>query len=577
MILSPASRNLQWRLIPFRCFLWRVQPVPGYCSGDGPLTPKAYLIRYWDKEIHSNLPKSPFILSKASSLNAVDAATFTKLASQNALSTKFSAFCSSAKLFCFPDLAPSLEKHEGNSNFAVYSNKNFTNYGSDLVNGVDSFKNYSDGENIPVDSFRRYGRGAIDHNEKFSTYGPDGNVPDQSFNTYGAHSSGGASDFKKYNEQVNVPNLRFTSYSDHGNRRAQKFSSYTGDTNSGGESFSSYGKNGNASPNEFTSYAENSNVIGSDFTNYGENENGANDTFKSYGFNGNVPENNFKNYGAEGTGSFDTFTNYRDESNVGDDSFQSYAKKSTGGTVNFKNYGKSFNEGSDTFTGYGERADKPKIGFKIYGVNNTFKEYADKKSVSFSGYSKTSSTTASEETTAKKIAPLKETFHAADNSTMEKIIMDALDECERAPSPGETKRCVGSAEDLIDFATSVLGRNVVVRTTENVKGSKKNIMIGSVKGINGGRVTKSVSCHQSLFPYLLYYCHSVPKVRVYEADILDRNSKAKINHGVAVCHLDTSSWSSTHGAFLALGSGPGRIEVCHWIFENDMTWTTADE
>ncbi|KAF2286663.1 hypothetical protein GH714_023300 [Hevea brasiliensis] len=415
--------------------------------------------------------------------------------------------------------------------------------------------------------------------------------------------------------------------------RAQKFSSYTGDTNSGGESFSSYGKNGNASPNEFTSYAENSNVIGSDFTNYGENENGANDTFKSYGFNGNVPENNFKNYGAEGTGSFDTFTNYRDESNVGDDSFQSYAKKSTGGTVNFKNYGKSFNEGSDTFTGYGERADKPKIGFKIYGVNNTFKEYADKKSVSFSGYSKTSSTTASEETTAKKvsgslvnkwiepgkffreselkkgnvmpmpdirdkmpqrsflprtitsklpfstskIAPLKETFHAADNSTMEKIIMDALDECERAPSPGETKRCVGSAEDLIDFATSVLGRNVVVRTTENVKGSKKNIMIGSVKGINGGRVTKSVSCHQSLFPYLLYYCHSVPKVRVYEADILDRNSKAKINHGVAVCHLDTSSWSSTHGAFLALGSGPGRIEVCHWIFENDMTWTTADE
>jgi hypothetical protein len=27
---------------------------------------------------------------------------------------------------------------------------------------------------------------------------------------------------------------------------------------------------------------------------------------------------------------------------------------------------------------------------------------------------------------------------------------------------------------------------------------------------------------------------------------------------------------------VALGSGPGHIEVCHWIFENDMTWTTAD-
>ncbi|OAY32596.1 polygalacturonase 1 beta-like protein 3 [Manihot esculenta] len=596
-------------------------------AGDSPLTPKAYLIRYWDKEIHNNLPKSQFILSKASPLNAVEAAIFAKLAAENALSIKLSAFCSSAKLFCFPHLAPSIEKHDGNSEFATYENKNFTDYGTGAVDGVNSFKNYSD----TVNTFRRYGRAAIDHDEKFSIYGPEGNVVDQSFNTYGARSSGGEGEFKNYNEGVNVPNLRFTSYSDHGTLKAQKFSSYTEDTNAGSESFTSYGKNGNAAPNEFTSYGENTNVIISDFKNYGENSNGANDTFKSYGVNGNVPQNNFKNYGAEGNGGFDTFTSYREQSNVGDDSFQSYAKKSTEGTVGFRNYGNSYNEGTDTFSGYGEEADGQKIGFKIYGVNNTFKEYADNKSVSFSEYNSTADT-ASEETTTKNlsgslvnkwivpgrffreselkegnvmpmpditdkmpprsflprsitsnlpfstsmIAPLKETFHAVDNSTMEKIIIDALNECERDPSPGETKRCVGSAEDLIDFATSVLGRNVVVRTTENVKGSKKDIMIGSVKGINGGKVTKSVSCHQSLYPYLLYYCHSVPKVRVYEADILDTNSKAKINHGVAICHLDTSSWSPTHEAFLTLGSSPGRIEVCHWIFENDMAWTTAE-
>ncbi|KAF2292735.1 hypothetical protein GH714_027725 [Hevea brasiliensis] len=546
-------------------------------AGDNPLTPKAFLIRYWDKEIHNNLPKSPFILSKASPLNAVDAATFTKLAAQNALSTKFSAFCSSANLFCFPDLAPRFENHHGNSNFAVYLNKNFTNYGTGVVNGVDSFKNYSDGDNLPVDSFRRYGRTSIDHNEKFSTYGSEGNVVDQSFNTYGAQSRGGASEFKQYNEQVNVPNLRFSSYSDDGNVKAQSFSSYTGDTNSGSESFTSYGKNGNAVPNEFTNYGENSNAIQSDFTNYGENSNGANDTFKSYGFNGNVPENNFKNYGAKGDG-FETFISYREKSNVGDDSFQSYAKRSTQGNVNFNNYGKSFNEGSDTFSGYGEGADGQKIGFTGYGVNNTFKDYANKKTVSFSEYSNISSTATTNKLSGNlvnkwiepgkffreselkkgnvmpmpdirdkmpqrsflprsitsklpfsttKITLLKEAFHAADNSTMEKIIMDALNECERAPSPGETKRCVGSAEDLIDFATSVLGQNVLASTTENVNGSKKDIMIGSIKGINGGKVTKSVSCHQSLFPYLLYYCHSVPKVRVYEADILDPNSRQR--------------------------------------------------
>ncbi|KAE9464988.1 hypothetical protein C3L33_03101, partial [Rhododendron williamsianum] len=83
-------------------------------------------------------------------------------------------------------------------------------------------------------------------------------------------------------------------------------------------------------------------------------------------------------------------------------------------------------------------------------------------------------------------------------------------------------------------------------------------MIWKVRAINDGT---AVSCHQILFPYLLYYCHSVPEVRVYQADILDPKTNIKINHAVALCHLDTSSWSADHGAFLALGSGPGKIEL----------------
>ncbi|PIA40507.1 hypothetical protein AQUCO_02500310v1 [Aquilegia coerulea] len=177
---------------------------------------------------------------------------------------------------------------------------------------------------------------------------------------------------------------------------------------------------------------------------------------------------------------------------------------------------------------------------------------------------------------SKRVVELKQIFHANDNSSMEKIIEDTVEECERKPSEGESKQCVGSVEDMIDFAVSVLGNDIVVRTTENVIGSNQDVLIGKVKGINGGKVTKSVSCHQSLFPYLVYYCHSVPKVRVYEADILDVKTKAKINKGVAICHLDTSVWSPTHGAFIALGSSPGNTEVCHWIFQNDMTWAKAD-
>ncbi|VVA94803.1 unnamed protein product [Arabis nemorensis] len=599
----------------------------GFSSEENPFTPKASLIRYWNKEIHGQSLRSEFLISKASPLTAVESATFSKLAAENSLPTRFPDFCSAANLFCFPDLTPSLEKHDSDSKFSVYDQKNFTNYGSARAGGTDSFKTYSKDGNVVTDSFRRYGRSAAAHDEKFTVYAESSNVVEENFNSYGTFGTGGAGEFTNYQNGVNNPTSRFTAYSDGGNGKTQSFKTYTHEANAGnGQSFTSYGKNGNGLPNEFASYGVSANVIGSGFSNYGESGNAANDTFTSYGSDGNVPQNNFKNYGSSGNSAVDTFANYRDKANVGDDSFSSYAKDSNAEKVNFVNYGQSFNPGSETFTGYGKDAVNHKISFKTYTPNSTFKDYA-KKGVGFAKYnvSSSSATTANGEGktvnkwiepgkffresvlkegtvipmpdikdkmpkrsflprsiitklpfTASKIGEIKRIFHAGENSTMGGIITEAVTECERAPSVGETKRCVGSAEDMIDFATSVLGRTVVVRTTENVAGSKQKVVVGKVNGINGGKITKAVSCHQSLYPYLLYYCHSVPKVRVYEADLLELNTKKKINHGIAICHMDTSSWGPSHGAFLALGSKPGRIEVCHWIFENDMNWAIAD-
>lgn len=609
--------------------------VAGESSGEAnPFTPKGYVLRYWKKQISNDLPKPEFLMSKASPMTAADFAAFSKLADQNALSTHLPEFCAKANLLCFADLTPSLEKHTGDVNFASYMDKNFTNYGTDRLGGVDAFKGYSEDDNVIVDTFRRYSRDSVGHDDKFTAYATESNVIDQSFNTYGSATTGGEGQFTRYNDQVNVPGLRFASYSDATNGRTQSFTRYSSDANSGDQRFTSYGKNGNAATNTFSSYGNNSNVIGSTFTNYAEVANGANDSFTNYGINGNVPQDSFKNYAAGGNSATETFKNYREQSNVGDDSFESYGKKSNSAKVGFVNYGKSFNEGTDKFTSYAKDASNAEVGFQTYGVNNTFKEYS-KEGTTFAGYTNASGDGINAATEASllskskitnkflvepgkffresnlktgtlmpmpdirdkmpkrsflprvivsklpfstsKLADLKKIFHAGeDDSRMSSMIADALRECERAPSPGETKRCVASMEDMIDFATSVLGRNVAARSTATTKGSNGQILLGKVSGINGGEVTKSVSCHQSLYPYLLYYCHSVPKVRVYEADILDPKSKARINHGVAICHLDTTSWSSGHGAFVALGSGPGKIEVCHWIFENDLTWTVAD-
>ncbi|KAK6123367.1 hypothetical protein DH2020_042884 [Rehmannia glutinosa] len=577
---------------------------------ENPFTAKASLIRYWTNHISNNTPQSPFLLSKASPLSVIESAFFTKLAVEKSLSSHLSAFCSTANLFCLLNSKPVFENHKTDTNFASYTNKQFANYGNARLGGADQFKNYSDGANFATGSFSRYSHGSTGHGEGFKGYAGDGNVASSNFTSYAASATGGSGDFKNYLARVNVPDLRFTSYDSDGNGHKLAFASYADDTNSG---------------NQLWRHVECRRV---DVCGYGELGNAANDTFKGYSTNANNPSNNFKNYGAGGNGGTDSFTSYRDSSNAGTDTFQSYGRGSNSEKTEFVNYGKSFNVGFDTFKEYAKGGVDQSVGFKVYGVNNTFKEYA-KKGVTFAQYVKPGSSQEGLEKVVsgktvnkgveegkffrermlkegtlmkmpniqdwmpkrsflprtilsklpfsmKDLAELKRTFQAEDNSTMEHVIMNALAECERDPSLGEMKRCVGSIEDMIDFAVSVLGRNLVVRTTESVKGSSQRVVIGKVNGINGGRVTKSVSCHQSLYPYLLYYCHSVPKVRVYEADILEVETKAKINRGVAICHLDTSTWGPGHGAFVALGSGPGLIEVCHWIFENDMTWSTAD-
>ncbi|KAF3786442.1 Polygalacturonase 1 beta-like protein 3 [Nymphaea thermarum] len=588
-----------------------------------PFSPKASVQRYWSQRVAGPAKIPAFLLDKASPLDALNSALLRRYVEQNTLPTHLRSFCDAARLFCLPNPAASLEKHSDNVNFAAYSGQNFSNYRSDAVGGADSFMNYSQNENVVADTFTRYSRSSVGHGDTFTAYLPNVNVGDGEFSSYGIGASGGGGQFAHYADNINVPNLQFKTYESDGVGRSREFKTYSDQANAGDQSFRSYGRRGTGVPTTFSSYGESSNVIGSTFINYGESGTRANDSFNSYGHNGNVPEDNFRSYGEGGNGAVDSFASYRDDANVGDDSFTSYGKHGVSPKVGFANYGQSANVGSDRFKGYGQGATGAQIGFKIYGVNNSFGDYADKKSVSFASYTTPTSGTPAKTTTNKwavepgkffrekmlktgtvmpmpdirdrmpprsflprsvseklpfsssKLGELKQLFEAGDDSAMAKTIQKTLAECERKPTKGESKRCVTSIEDMIDFATSMLGKKVDLRSTDSTAGSGKNVEIGEVKGLDGGRITRTVSCHQSLFPYMVYYCHSVPVVRAYEADILDVDSKKKINHGVAVCHLDTSAWGPSHGAFLSLGSKPGEIEVCHWIFENDMVWVRS--
>ncbi|XP_057442977.1 polygalacturonase 1 beta-like protein 3 [Lotus japonicus] len=599
-----------------------------------PFSPKASLIRYWNKHISNKQTIPHFLLSKASTLTPQQYATLMNLLNQKQHKPFFSykelhnSLCTTPNLLCSFDEDQNqndsniTKAGRGDADFTIYSNKRFSNYGSSRAGGFNTFKNYSNGLNTNRDSFKIYSAATTRHGDQFKSYAENGNIANANFTSYGAGATSGSGDFASYDKLVNVPNLGFTTYYSAAANHKLSFSSYGNETNSGSQSFTSYGKRVRGGTSDFTNYAAGSNILQSSFTGYSELGSGkTNDSFRSYSFNGNNPRNSFKSYGTGSTSATDTFVSYRNRANVGDDTFQSYAGKSSSGAATFVNYGQSFNVGNDTFTEYGKGSSgKTVFGFKIYGLGRAFIGY-NKQGASFSAYSNFSVTSGRvvnrwvepgkffRESMLKegnvivmpdiedkmpqrsflplavtsklpfsllRLGEMREIFHSREGSASERVIVNALAECERLPSRGETKRCVGSLEEMVEFVVLVVGRNAVARATENVKGSRKNVMIGRVYGVDGGKVTKSVSCHQSLYPYLLYYCHSVPQVRVYEAEILDVDTKLKINHGVAICHLDTSAWGPEHGAFVALGAGPGKIEVCHWIFQNDMTWTTAE-
>ncbi|XP_058746166.1 polygalacturonase 1 beta-like protein 3 [Vicia villosa] len=156
-------------------------------------------------------------------------------------------------------------------------------------------------------------------------------------------------------------------------------------------------------------------------------------------------------------------------------------------------------------------------------------------------------------------------------NNLSKTMMESVKVCHNPANTGEERSCEVSLKGMLDFAKFILGRNITAHTTESVNVSSQNIIVVGVNVIG----EKSVTCHRSWFPFLMCYCHSVPKVCIYQVDIWEVKSKQKINNGVAVCHLDTSSWSPTHVAFKVLGYGPGLIEACHWVFENDMVWIAA--
>ncbi|KAF7124998.1 hypothetical protein RHSIM_Rhsim12G0119500 [Rhododendron simsii] len=117
-------------------------------AGANPFTLKASLIHYWKIQISKNLPKPWFLLNKASPFTAVESDAFSKPANdRNAIANHLQ--CSSTDLLCFPDLSPTLDKHNNNADYKA-------SVGDSGNAAVDSFPNYIDQSIVGDDGFAKY-------------------------------------------------------------------------------------------------------------------------------------------------------------------------------------------------------------------------------------------------------------------------------------------------------------------------------------------------------------------------------------------------------------------------------------
>lgn len=600
----------------------------------------AALERHWRRLFPSNPTIPSFLLAKSSPLNATQQALFSSYISARTLSAPahLQHFCAAANLFC--DLkTPANVTHDlsTDADFAVYNNNQFRRYQSGGTFDGDRFTNYSVDANVAHDSFLRYGQDANGRSLDFRTYEDNTNVAGSGFQAYARGSNGVSPRFQTYSDNSNVQRQDFASYGRDSSDIVQDFSSYSENSNVIRNGFKEYASGANGAISTFSAYATHSNIITNKFTTYDDASNGGSGTFNNYADGGNVVKNDFSRYaGGDGNEGSEEFSSYAgDKSGSPENVFTSYGRGENTPTERFTGYGNSSSPSTTEFVEYNrDAAGTASATFMTYvGAPNdtTFKNYF-KSSASFNDYQNDSSAGVNQLlgkktrrrwrgvgagkffreadlVTGNKI-PLpdirdkmpKRSFlprYLADSlpfnstklsdlmailgaGTMRGSMAHTVQECERAPSKGETKRCVRSLEDMAEFAASVLGESAWASQTESTAGSGTEVIVGQVAARKGA--THSVSCHQSLFPYLVYYCHAVPRVRVYDVELLvgndgDRGGNTKkneppttTNHAVAICHLDTSQWAAGHAAFIALGPGPGKIEVCHFIFENDLIW-----
>lgn len=143
-----------------------------------------------------------------------------------------------------------------------------------------------------------------------------------------------------------------------------------------------------------------------------------------------------------------------------------------------------------------------------------------------------------------------------------------IDLCEEKAMKGEEKYCATSLEDMVDFTTSKLGKNVKAISTKVINANKmQKYTIDSSRKL---ATTEFVNCHKRIYPYAVFYCHKVMDTRAYSVSLSGEDgTKAK---ALAICHDNGGKLYPKDMVFKVLGVKPGTAPICHFLPENHVVF-----
>ncbi|XP_054818617.1 BURP domain-containing protein 5-like [Prosopis cineraria] len=169
---------------------------------------------------------------------------------------------------------------------------------------------------------------------------------------------------------------------------------------------------------------------------------------------------------------------------------------------------------------------------------------------------------------SRKMAEILNKFAVTPGSVKAEVMNNTIQLCEESGIKGEEKYCATSLESMVDFITSKLGKNVEAWSTEGKKETKKQEYT-ITQGVKLGEAKVAV-CHKLNYVYAVFYCHKIQNTVAYTVSLKGADgSRVK---AVSVCHRDTSQWNPKHLAFQMLKVKPGSVPICHFLFQDTVTW-----